>query len=86
MLALLAPCVGIWYNIGEMNSRIEINPNICHGSPVIRGTRVTVSQILGALSGGDTIEMVLEDYPSISSEDIAAVFDFAGLALKRKIG
>ncbi len=37
-----------------------------------------MSQILGALSGGDSIEDVLEDYPSITSEDISAVFDFAG--------
>ena len=69
---------GMWYNANTMNERIEINPNVCHGSPVIRGTRVLVSQILGALSGGDTIEDVLEDYPSITSEDISAVFDFAG--------
>ena len=70
--------VKLWYNKGVMNERIEINPNVCHGSPVIRGTRVLVSQILGALSGGDSIEDVLEDYPSITSEDISAVFDFAG--------
>ena len=69
---------GLWYNVAVMNERIEINPNVCHGSPVIRGTRVLVSQILGALSGGDSIETVLEDYPSITSEDISAVFDFAG--------
>ena len=37
-----------------------------------------MSQILGALSGGDSVETVLEDYPSITSEDISAVFDFAG--------
>ena len=61
-----------------MNERIEINPNVCHGRPVIRGTRVLVSQILGALSGGDTIEEVLEDYPSITSADVLAAFDFAG--------
>ena len=51
-----------------MNERIEINPNVCHGSPVIRGTRVLVSQILGALSGGDSVETVLEDYPSITAD------------------
>ena len=59
-----------------LNDRIEINPAVCHGKPVVRGTRVLVSQILGALSGGDSIEDVLADYPSISSEDLSAVFDF----------
>ena len=58
--------------------RIEINPAICHGKPVVRGTRVMVSQVLGALSGGDSIEDVLMDYPSLSAEDLSAVFAFAG--------
>ena len=44
-----------------LNDRIEINPAVCHGKPVVRGTRVLVSQILGALSGGDSIEDVLAD-------------------------
>jgi hypothetical protein len=47
-----------------LNDRIEINPEVCHGKPVVRGTRVLVSQILGTLSGGDSIEDVLADYPS----------------------
>ena len=59
-----------------MNDHIEINPLICHGNPVIRGTRVLVSQILGALAGGDSIDMVLEDYPSLSSEDVYAALRF----------
>jgi uncharacterized protein (DUF433 family) len=61
-----------------MNKRIEINPQICHGKPVFRGTRVLVSNILGALGSGDTIEQVLEDYPNITREDIQAAFAFAG--------
>ena len=61
-----------------LNDRIEINPAICHGKPVVRGTRVMVSQILGALSGGDSIDEVLMDYPSVTSEDLSAVFAFAG--------
>jgi uncharacterized protein (DUF433 family) len=61
-----------------MNPRIQITPTVCHGKPVIRGTRVLVSTILGALSGGDTIEMVLQDYPSITAEDVAAALEFAG--------
>ncbi len=61
-----------------LNERIEINPAICHGKPVVRGTRVMVSQILGALAGGDSIDDVLMDYPSITSDDLSAVFAFAG--------
>lgn len=62
----------------KVNDRIEINPAVCHGKPVVCGTRVMVSQILGALAGGDSIEDVLSDYPSVSRDDLRAVFSFAG--------
>ncbi|HSP42474.1 MAG TPA: DUF433 domain-containing protein [Luteolibacter sp.] len=60
-----------------MNPRLQIDPHICHGKPVIRGTRVLVSTILGALGGGDTVETVLSDYPNISREDVEAALEFA---------
>lgn len=58
---------------------------MCHGKPVIRGTRVLVSTILGALSGGDSVETVLEDYPSITAEDISAALEFASQLSDRQI-
>jgi uncharacterized protein (DUF433 family) len=61
-----------------MISTIQIDPNICHGNPVIRGTRVLVSQIVGALAGGDTVEDILEDYPRLTREDVYAALAFAG--------
>lgn len=60
-----------------MNDRISIKPDVCHGKPVIQGTRVLVSTILGALAGGDSIEEVLKDYPNITREDIASALSFA---------
>lgn len=60
-----------------MHERIELNPMVCHGKPVIRGTRVMVSTILGALAAGDTTEMILEDYANLQPEDIAAALAFA---------
>lgn len=60
-----------------MNDRIAITPTVCHGKPVIKGTRVLVSTLLGALAGGDSIEMVLEDYPSVTREDVIAALEFA---------
>ena len=60
-----------------MSSRISIDSAICHGKPVITGTRVLVSTLLGALAGGDSIETVLEDYPTVTREDIAAALEFA---------
>ena len=60
-----------------MNERIQIDPHVCHGMPVIRGTRVVVSTILGAMAGGDSIADILEDYPNISEADIRAALLFA---------
>lgn len=59
-----------------MTQGISIDPAVCHGKPVIQGTRVLVSTILGALAGGDTREMVAEDY-EIALEQISAALQFA---------
>jgi uncharacterized protein (DUF433 family) len=61
-----------------MLERIEINPTVCHGKPVIRGTRVLVSTILGAMAGGDSVDTILVDYPNITEEDVRAALAFAG--------
>lgn len=59
-------------------NRIQIDPMICrHGKPVIRGTRVMVSALLGALAAGDSMETILEDYPNVTLEDIRAALSFA---------
>ncbi len=49
-----------------MSERIVINPDICNGRPVIRGTRITAQTILEFLGAGDSIEEILEEYPSIT--------------------
>jgi uncharacterized protein (DUF433 family) len=60
----------------RMNSRIEINPNICHGKPVIRNTRVLVSNILADLAAGLSYAQIIENYPHIGEKDIRAVLEF----------
>ena len=56
--------------------RIVLDPNICHGKPTVRGTRVLVQNILGALAGGDSIEDVLDDYPNITRSDVLAALEY----------
>jgi uncharacterized protein (DUF433 family) len=63
------------------NERIMIDARICHGKPVIRGTRTPVTVILDALAGGDTFEMLQSDY-DITVEDIRACIAFASTELK----
>ena len=57
--------------------RIEINPNIMFGKPVIKGTRVTVEQILRKLAGGMTAKEIITGHPHLKREDILAAQEFA---------
>ena len=59
-------------NYNHVMDRIEINPDICNGKPVIKGTRITVQTILEFLGAGDSIEEVLEGYPTLDRKDILA--------------
>jgi len=57
--------------------RIERNPKIMVGKPVIRGTRITVELILGKLAADVPIEEVLEDYPHLTRDDVLASLAYA---------
>jgi len=52
-------------NAEKLLSRITINPKIMLGKPTIRGMRITVEQILRALSGGVSEQELLEEYPEL---------------------
>lgn len=55
---------------------VSIDPAVCHGKPVVEGTRVLVSTILGALAGGDSRDMVADDY-GLNQDQISAALQFA---------
>ncbi len=57
--------------------RITVDPNVCGGRPCIRGMRIRVSDILGMLAAGASPLEILEDYPYLEAEDIAAALDYA---------
>ena len=50
--------------------RIELNPKVCNGKPVIKGTRITVSVILEQIAEGESWDTVLAGYPELKKEDI----------------
>ena len=60
-----------------MYERISIDPNICHGQACIKGTRIPVHQVIRMLASGDKSEDILEDYPSLTVEDIQACLEYA---------
>ncbi len=57
--------------------RIIVDPNVCNGQPVIKGTRITARTILEFLGAGDTVEEVLAEYPTLSREDVLACISFS---------
>jgi uncharacterized protein (DUF433 family) len=60
-----------------ITDRIEINPNVMLGKPVIRGTRITVELILRKLSEGATAADLLDAYPRLTPDDIQAAIGYA---------
>lgn len=62
-------------------ARITVDPEICHGKPCIRGLRYPVESMLEYLSGGDSVEDVLAEFPDLERDDLLACFEFARQAL-----
>ena len=60
-----------------ITDRIEVNPKIMLGKPVIRGTRITVELILRKLSEGAREADLLDAYPRLTTEDIKAAIGYA---------
>ena len=61
----------------EAKDRIEVNPAICSGKPVIRGTRIMVRNILGMIAGGYTVDKIVASYPDLGREDVIAAVEYA---------
>lgn len=73
-------CIKVHSNAmnAKAHPRISINPQVCHGQPVVAGTRILVSQILGALGSGESRDSLLKNYPSLKLDDIDAALAFGG--------
>jgi uncharacterized protein (DUF433 family) len=61
--------------------RIELDPRVCNGKPVIKGTRIPVSVILEQIAEGETLETLLSGYPELKREDIQAALLYAKASL-----
>ena len=64
--------------------RIEVNPEIMQGKPVIRGTRVPVELILRKLGEGAEEKALLDAYPHLTQDDIRAAIIYAADTLAHK--
>lgn len=61
----------------ELLERINADPRIFGGKPIVRGMRISVELILSLLAAGETQEAILEDYPSLERDDIRACIAYA---------
>jgi uncharacterized protein (DUF433 family) len=68
----------------ELLSRITLDPEICHGKPVIRNTRHLVEGIIEYMAGGDAVEDILMEFPELTREDVLACLAFAARAIQLK--
>ena len=69
----------------ELLERITIDPVVRFGKPCVRGTRLSVGDVLGILSAGSTEAELLEAFPQLSHEDVLACLAFAAEREKRLI-
>jgi uncharacterized protein (DUF433 family) len=70
--------------MNQLLERISINPELCHGKPVIRGLRFPVESILEYLAAGDSFEDVLREFPELERDDLFACMEFAKRSLQLK--
>ena len=66
-----------------LKERIEINPRICNGKPVIKGTRIPVTILLEQLAERQSWDALLKVYPEITVEDIRAALLYAKSSIDR---
>ena len=68
----------------EQLTRIVHNPDIMGGKPCIKGTRITVGMILMQISEGTSINELLEEYPTLTEEDVFEALRYAAWAVGTK--
>ena len=61
----------------ESRSTVHSDPEISGGTPVFRGTRVTVQSLFDYLEGGETVDQFVDQFPSVSKAQALAVLDLA---------
>ncbi len=69
----------------DWKARVIMDPEVHHGDPCVKGTRVPVSIIVGSIADGMGVEEVRAAYPQLSAEDIRAALAYAAEVLQREV-
>ncbi len=64
---------------------ITVDPNVCHGKACVRGTRVMVSVVLDNLAAGQSVDEILESYPSLSESGVQAAIAYAAELARERV-
>lgn len=67
----------------DWEDRISVDPEVRSGKPCIKGTRITVYDVLEYLAGGMTEQQILDDFPTLKAEDVRACLAFAAARERR---
>ena len=69
----------------NMLNRIAVDPAIRFGKPCVRGTRISVGDVLGYLAGGMSEAQILADFPQLTSDDVRACLAYAAERERRTV-
>jgi uncharacterized protein (DUF433 family) len=69
----------------ELLERIALDPAVRFGKPCVRGTRISVGDVLGYLAGGMSEDEILRDFPQLTREDIRACLAYAAERERRTL-
>ena len=71
--------------VERLLDRVRIDPNVCHGVPCVRGTRIPVYLVVQYLANGDSVDDVLEAHPSLTREDVQGCLAYAAELARERI-
>jgi len=71
--------------VNDWRDRISIDPNVCHGKPCIKGTRIMIWIIVDYLANGDSVDEVLDAFPSLTREDVHAALAYAAEMTRERV-
>lgn len=69
----------------DWKNHVEIAPDLHHGDPCIRGTRIPVTVVVGSLADGMTVDEILDSYPQLTTEDVQASLAYASELLRQDL-
>lgn len=68
----------------ELNKYIVADTEICHGRPTFRGTRIIVSDIIELVAAGNSVETIIDQYPSLNREMIQGALEYAAKVIRKE--